>query len=397
MKSSYLSLFKIVLHGRSSGNILVATILSFTFSITVILCTFGLMDGFDHLLKSGLRHSTGDIVITSKKGFFKADEVFKESLGDHQKHFTPIVQSEAFSIFNGKSSGIILRGIEPQSFSEVTGLNLGLKAGEIMVGEELLKHLSLKVGDNLAITLGEGKENSLPIIKMFKVSGSIKHGIYQKDLRLAYVLRDDLGIILNIGNKINVGLISLFDPTEPINDLSVVSDNIQDLRDELDASYILKPFWAEYNYLIEAVKVEKFSISLVLQLIVVVAVFNILAFVIYIMEKKSQEFFFLRAVGLSLKKLMAFWLKTIIGIWAISCVGAYFLSDLFDLGLKHLPLFKVPGEIYVLSNLELRLTNASFITVFSIAFIWILLASLIGYLRLKNKTIIQGLRQEFNS
>src|SRR5690606_35161951 len=176
MKSSYSSLFKIVLYGRSSGNILIATILSFTFSITVILCTFGLMDGFDHLLKSGLRHSTGDIVITSKRGFYPIDAAFRESISAHEDNFTPIIQSEAFSIFNGKSTGIILRGVETQSFSKVTGLDLKMNSGEIVVGEELLKHLALTIGDNLAVTLGEGKDNSLPVIKMFKVAGTIKHG-----------------------------------------------------------------------------------------------------------------------------------------------------------------------------------------------------------------------------
>lgn len=397
MKSSYQSLYNIVLHGRSSGNILVATIISFTFSITVILCTFGLMDGFDHLLKSGLRHSTGDILVTSRSGFYPIDKEFTQALGSFKESFTPIIQSEAFSIFNGKSTGIILRGVERESFSKVTGLDLEVKSGEIVVGEELFKHLGLMIGDNLAVTLGEGKDNSLPVIKMFKVAGIIKHGIYQKDLRFAYVQRSDLAATLRVGNKVNLSLISLVDPKLPINDLGMVTEQIKEIKTNLNSDFILKPFWAEYSYLIEAVKVEKFSISVVLQLIVLVAVFNILAFVIYIMEKKSQEFFFLRAVGLSLKKIMSFWTMTIIAIWAVSCIGAYFLAELFDLSLKHLPLFQVPGEIYVLSSLELKLTPASFITVFSIALVWILMASFIGYLRLKNRTIIQGLRQEFNS
>src|SRR5690554_4959591 len=394
---SYLSLFKIVLHGRSSGNILIATILSFTFSITVILCTFGLMDGFDHLLKSGLRHSTGDIVVTSKRGFYEPDEDFKKILGSLNDHFTPIIQSEAFAIYNNKSSGIMLRGIEPESFQKVTGLAVKLNPGEVIVGEELLKQLGLKPGDNLAVTLGEGKENSLPVIKMFKVAGAIKHGIYQRDLRFSYVLKADLENVLNVSNKINIGLISVSDPLRPLPDLKIVEDHLRSLRYELGSGFTLRPFWSDFSYLIEAVKVEKFSISLVLQLIVVVAVFNILAFVIYIMEKKSQEFFFLRAVGLSLNKLMLFWFATIVGIWAVSCVGAFFLSDLFNLSLKHLPIFQVPDEIYVLSNLEIKLSTASFMTVFFIAFVWVILASFIGYLRLKNRTIIQGLRQEFNS
>src|SRR5690606_29819488 len=106
MKSSYLTLFKIILHGRASGNILLSTILSFTFSIAVILCTFGLMDGFDHLLKSGLRHSSGDILITNRRGFFPVTESFKEKVSVVKPlSVAPVIQTEAFAIYGEKSKG----------------------------------------------------------------------------------------------------------------------------------------------------------------------------------------------------------------------------------------------------------------------------------------------------
>jgi len=145
------------------------------------------------------------------------------------------------------------------------------------------------------------------------------------------------------------------------------------------------------------VKVEKFSISLILQLIVVVAVFNIIAFVIYIMEKKAQDFFFLRAVGLSLKSLNQFWLISVLIIWSLSCVGAHLLSLFFNWCLQHLPFLQIPGEIYVLSSLNIKLDSMAYVTVYGLALLWILLAGFIGYLRLKKRPIMQGLRQEFSS
>jgi hypothetical protein len=61
-----------------------------------------------------------------------------------------------------------------------------------------------------------------------------------------------------------------------------------------------------------------------------------------------------------------------------------------------LPIFKVPGQIYVLSELSIRLDLLDYLTVSAISLFWVLVAAGIGYFRLKNRPIIEGLRQEFN-
>lgn len=400
MNSSYKSILKIVLHGRSAGNILLATVLSFTFSIAVILCTFGLMDGFDHLLKSGLRHSSGDILVTARRGFFSYDQDLDEQLRVVSPlSIAPVIQTEAFALTAGKSKGVMVRGIDGKSFSQATGLTVDIKPGGIVIGEELAKQLNVKIGDEMALTLGRGNEvaNSLPGIELFTVTGFVHHGIYQKDLRFVYLNRNELASLLEVGNKVNLVILATEPLNRPLENLDTVRNSQNILRRQMEPEYIVKPFWSEYNFLIEAVKVEKVSISLILQLIVVVAVFNILAFVIYIMEKKSQDFFFLRAVGLSLKSLMRFWLVSIMIIWLISCLGAHLLSRIFDWGLHNLSFLQIPGEIYVLSALSIRLDMVAYLTVYFVALLWILLAASIGYWRLKQRPIIQGLRQEFSS
>lgn len=397
MTKSYRQVLKIVLHGRASGRILIATILSFTFSIAVILCTFGLMDGFDFLLKSGLRHSSGDVLITSKRGFFPAQSLTEELKGLYPEgKFTPVMQTEAFALARGVSRGVLVRGVE-ESFSAVTGVEVHPGEG-VNIGTELARELKVKVGDEIALTLGKGNESSsaLPTVKLFPVTGIVTHGIYQKDLRFIYLHRSTLSEVVGMGDSVNLMLGGFSDPNIPLKDLNGINSIVSQMRSELDSDYRVRPFWDEYDFLIEAVRVEKFSISLILQLIVVVAVFNIVAFVIYVMEKKSQDFFFLRAVGLSLKELMRFWFISVILVWAVSCLGAYFLSHLFNWSLKNLSIFQVPGEIYVLSSLSIRLDTMAFITVYAVSLLWILAAAGIGYLRLKRRPIIQGLRQEFS-
>lgn len=375
-----------------------ATFFSFTFSIAVILCTFGLMDGFDHLLKTGLRQSTGDVILTNKKGFFRTSEVAGSVDSTKPLTAAAVIQTEAFALANGASQGVLVKGVDSESFEKASGLRIKAGESQIVIGEELSKALSVKKGDNLALALGKGNVSggALPSIRVFQVADIIKHGIYQKDLRFVYLNRPELAELIGVGDKINMMILTYYPVDEAITDLDPISTKALDLRLGLIGDYRVRPFWDEYAFLIEAVKVEKFSISLILQLIVLVAVFNIIAFVIFVMEKKAQDFFFLRAVGLSLKDIMNFWLRSILILWAFSCVGAWLLSHVFNWSLQNLPIFKVPGQIYVLSELSIRLDLLDYVTVSAISLFWVLVAAGIGYFRLRNRPIIEGLRQEFS-
>jgi ABC-type lipoprotein release transport system permease subunit len=222
---SYFSILKIVLHGRSAGNILLATLVSFTFSISVILCTFGLMDGFDHLLKSGLRHSSGDILITSPRGFFMLEGNLAEALDKiNPRSYSGYVQTEAFALREGSSKGVLVKGVEGKSFSATTGLTVSTPPGSIVIGKELAKQLQLEVGTDLAITFAKGNDQSsaLPVVKSFRVSGIVTHGIYQKDLRFVYVNREELTDFMNLGRNVNTVVVAVADPMKPLNSLDPV-------------------------------------------------------------------------------------------------------------------------------------------------------------------------------
>jgi ABC-type lipoprotein release transport system permease subunit len=401
MKSlSFYSLLKIVLHGRSAGKILLATLLSFSFSIAVILCTFGLMDGFDHLLKTGLRHSSGDLLITSKKGFFKLEDDLQRVIKTSDPlAISSIIQTEAFALHEGVSKGVLVRGVDDRDFSEATGVKFALKEGEIVIGKELALALKVKPGDAIALTFGKGNESSdsLPSVRLFTVSQVIQHGIYQKDLRFVYIDREEIADILNVGSWINLLIVTYKDPIKPLVELEEIQAKQYEIRRQVPIQYFVRPFWSEYSYLIEAVKIEKLSITLILQLIVVVAVFNIIAFVIYIMEKKSQDFFFLRAIGLSLNQLVYFWFVTMTLLWFFACIGAYILAEFFNWSLANLSFLQIPGEIYVLSALQIKLDVKSYATVYILSLLWVLISGAIGYWRLKRRPIMQGLRQEFSA
>lgn len=381
------SIFKIISEGRAATSFLVAALLSFSFSIAVILSTIGLMDGFENSLRKSLKGSSGDFQITSSKGYFLIEKI-TDSLEGYK--WSPIMQVESFAVANETNKGVLVKGIETKSFNQVTGLNLELEKG-VAIGVVLAKELGLKLGDELLLTFASDKmrDQAGAILKKYTVDSIVRHGIYEKDLRFVYISRSEL-------------LDTFKYKDGAVNKLLLSKNEGQDfefafskLEQVVSHPYKLEPYWAEYKTLLKAVEVEKASISLILQIIVVVAIFNVIAFIIYIMEKKSQEFFLLRAFGASISTISRFWKVLLFFVWFASSVIAVGMTWIFNLIIGKLPVFQLPGDIYVLSKLEIQLGLEDYLLVFSLAFLWIFLIGTVTMWRMKKKTVLSGLRQEF--
>ncbi len=104
----------------------------------------------------------------------------------------------------------------------------------------------------------------------------------------------------------------------------------------------------------------------------------------------------LRSLGLSLYSFQRFWFILLLLIWLISCAVSIFLKEIFSYLIVNIPYLKIPGEIYVLSELEIVLDSSDYFYVFGISLVWVLLIGLVTMRRLKNKSIVAGLRQEFS-
>lgn len=387
--------FHILFSDRLGGRFLLAVIISLGFSIGIILSTIGLMDGFQNSLSHGLRKSLGDVVLVSRKGLFEFSEKITESLRKtNLLAHSSAYQVEGFLVSSQGSRGVRLLGIRPFSYQQVTDKKISLGAGEIAIGSEIAKDYSLKGGDSveLAFVSSNSQGDVLPILYSFIVKQIIHHGVYEKDSRMVYTSREYLSEIgLSQKDNIIFGLFSQKNLTKSELDKSIIL-----LKNKVGSEFKVRLFGGEYQSLLHAVELEKISITIILQIIVIVAVFNIGAFVSFISERKSREFFLLRAMGLPFKKIFSFWMLFISLLWASSCLCAIAFTWTFGLLLKHLPWFKIPGKIYVLSQLNIDLSIAEYFLVFLISGFWILLVSLWVLYKMGRGSLLQGLRNQFS-
>lgn len=398
----FLILFKVLFFNKASIRFAFGVCFGISFSIAVILSTIGLMDGFSEILETNLKKSTGDIHFISRRGFFEVDnEILTTFKNLKINEYSPLIQSEAFVVKDNTSRGIAIKGIRPDSFKKVTGINIdsGKLSTGIYLGKELAKSLQVKDNDYVVLTLAKGNSalSELPLLKRFKVVGIVEHGIYQKDMRFAYM---DLSVLQNLikaKNQVNMMVLNIEKPIEfkMFGIKETIKQKLFDLEESLGSSFRFRPYWYDFSHLLEAVEHEKLTISLILQVIVVVSIFNALAFIIFLNEKRSKDIFLFQALGLSKKKLIGIWVALLASFWFVSCLISIVWLKIFDYALANWSVLKLPGHVYQLEKLALDIKTEDYILVFSVAVIWMLLISFIGLWKIARQPLLSGLRKEF--
>ena len=393
MKSALpLDLARIFFDRLSTWRLLGFTVFGFAFSLSVILGTLGLMDGFEASLKAGLRRSAGDALLTDRKGFFNIDTATKDLLlSEGVEAIAPLVQSEAFALSQGRSKAMMVRGVENANFTAVTGLLMDLEENEVAVGSVLAQEWNLSPGSLLTIALARGQNSELPQFIELKVAQVLTHGLYEKDSRLVYVARSLLNDNLELNNKANLALLKF----RPGHSIQQIEERVLTIRQDLATGWTLRTSWHEFGGILEAVEVEKKSIAIVLQLIVLVAVFNIAAFLVTLRVRKAQEYFLLRAVGLPRQKFYRFGAMLLLAVWLLSCVGAWVLVQCFNWLLANVGWLQMPGDVYLLSRLQVLLDTSDYIIVFVPALVWVFLLGWWTARKLSQQSLLTGLRREF--
>lgn len=385
---------QIILGDKIAKRFLIAVTLSVSFSIAIILSTVGLMDGFQDTLSDALRKSLGDIVLVHRDGLFELNDEMNDLLRESNlEAYSSAYQVEGFIITGQGERGVQVLGIRPESYSQVTGQEIFLEKQEAAIGYALSQKFSLKLGDeiNLAFVNSNSKGDVLPSIYSFIVSKIVKHEVFEKDSRTVYVDRsylDELGM----SHKDNL-IFGLFSKNALSKNELLIKE--WELRKTIGSIFKTRLYGGEYQSLMHAVEVEKVSISIILQVIVLVAVFNIAAFIVFISEKKSKDFFLLRALGVPFKRIAFYWGVFITALWGSACLIAIVFTFFFDILLRYLPWFKLPGKIYVLSSLKINLSINEYMIVFLAAAIWIFLVALWALWKMSKKKLLSGLREEF--
>jgi lipoprotein-releasing system permease protein len=227
---------------------------------------------------------------------------------------TPFISSQVMFNNSGNVTGAIFWGINPETAGDVVDLKTMIKRGSleslrrtsdgmpaIIIGCELAKQTDSDIGDIVTVISPEGKLTPMgrvPNTRQFKVSAIFDSGMYEYDASMVYVALEEAQDFLALGKRVSGLRVKIKDVFE--------SEKIAlAVQEKLGHPFLTKDWKAMNKSLFAALKLEKYTMFVILAMIVMVGALNIISTLVMVVMEKTRDVAILRAMGASKKSVMS--------------------------------------------------------------------------------------------
>lgn len=335
--------------------------------VAALIVVIGVMNGFSTDLRDKILGVNAHVIVTAYDGTLEnyhhlTDRIEKIS---GVTGVTPFIYSEVMLSSSGGVKGVVLRGVDSGTAKGVLSLPGDMVSGnvdclgkeskipEIVIGNQLAKRLGLIVGDTVNLLSPSGTRTAAgftPKVRMFKVGGIFRTGMYEYDSSLAYISNVSAQKLLGFKRDFVSGLeIRLADV--------YAVDKIGKLLDKELAGYPVQVRnWQEMNAnLFAALKLEKTAMFIILAMIVMVGSFSIITTLVMLVMQKTKDIAVLMSMGATSGSIRRIFMLqgTLIGLIGTS-IG-YLIGVPVALLLKKYQFIKLPSNVYPVDYLPIRM------------------------------------------
>jgi len=323
--------------------------------VMALIITISVMNGFQTDIKEKILSLNPHIVIYSLTG----EDVPESAIAAQDiKAASKFAYGQMILRKNKSANGVVVKGIIPDSEKNVISLENTLKRKNIsllkdktvFIGSELSKNLSIAPGDSVILISPFSDSpgfSAVPKMESFKVADTFESGMYEYDSNMVYINYSDAKRFFGkdgiYGLEIKTGNIFNADQTA------------WDIKNILGYGYNVKS-WSQMNRnLFSALKLEKFTMFLILTLIVLVATFNVISLLIVTTVEKIHSVGILKAVGAQPASVMKIFMYLGFIIGTVGTFVGCSLGILVCLILKKYHFIKLPADIYYIDKLPVQL------------------------------------------
>ena len=387
------------------------SIIGISLGVAAIIIVMSVMNGFRSNLTERLLGVNSHLNLYSFNEKINLEEinVLKTNLdaGGYEQ-LLPSIETQGLVINNKISRGVIIRGYEDlysdhYLYDQIITKKLNsINFNQIIIGDALAKDLKLQIGDKLKLAIPKTDKSLLGDIPRFKtliVSGIFDFGMYEYDVGLVF-------ISLELAQRL-----LLFEDNY-FNRIEFYLDNplsVNKFKDQIDLNITNKELslyslsWIERNSsLMNALKVEKNVMFLILTLIIIVASMNIISGLVIFVKEKNKDIAILKTLGFSKMGILKVFFLIGLAIGLIGAVLGTFFGIIITENLKYIQIVLenlletelFSEEVYFLSTLPSDIKYEEVFFVFFISLIITILSTIFPAIRASNIDPVNILKNE---
>jgi lipoprotein-releasing system permease protein len=279
--------------------------------VMALIVVLSVMNGFRIDLMSKIMRVNTHVLIQNYEGYVTnyIDTMKKIEKMEGVVEATPSIDSGV--MVNGE--GGLIRGIDTRSVGKVMDIKPLIKDGSlssldelhnglpgIIIGSEFAGRIGVSIGDIITIVSFQGKKTPLgrsPNSRKYVVTGLFSSGYYQYDYTMTFVSLKEAQDLLGIDDSVTGIEVKVKDPEK------------SDVIGKAISKALGYPFWsidwkASNKTLVSALNLEKYTMFIILTMIILVGALNIISALVMVVMEKSRDIAILRAMGATKRSLM---------------------------------------------------------------------------------------------
>jgi lipoprotein-releasing system permease protein len=283
------------------------SLLGVAIGVAALITVLSVMNGFESELRGRLLALSAHATLSAGGAAIPDWQVRIDQMKGSEGFLgaAPFLDTDAMLSRQPSMSGAIVRGIDPAIEPQVSEIAESLHEGKLtdltagsnrmILGRALAYELQVGVGDSVTVMIPgsspNGSENFTPRLQQFDIVGIFEVGAQEQDGVLALVNLADAEALRGLNGPTGIRL--RFDDVLQAPYLSRVAAK------RLTPGLKLRDWTEENEAYFRAIHIEKTMMGLILLLIVAVAVFNIVATLVMVVNDKRTDIAILRTLGLS--------------------------------------------------------------------------------------------------
>jgi lipoprotein-releasing system permease protein len=284
------------------------------------------------------------------------------------KGAAPFLDTDAMLSRPPSMSGAIVRGIDPAIEGQVSSIADAMREGKlsdltpgsdrIILGQMLAYQLQLGVGDHVTVMIPGNAASTtgrtdavVPRLRDFEVAGIFEVGLQEQDGVLALVNLEDAEALRGLDGPTGIRL--------KFYDVLKAPELARLAAARLAPGLQVRDWSQENEAYFRAIRIEKTMMGLILLLIVAIAVFNIVATLVMVVNDKRTDIAILRTLGLSPRGIIAVfltqgvligWIGVALGV-GFGLLVAFHVDVIVPFLEQHLHFHFMDPDVYYISGL----------------------------------------------